>query len=232
MEDRTGHAVACFSPIELDQDAPSVGFIVDVPQQVQGFGHAPELGQGSHQRRWATASLKRAQQLGGAEPSELERACHPEQVIPVLGNQLGIESMSGQACEWAIVSVLVEAPEACLADVSQTWAELKAQQPEEAEHLVRVAGRVGHDLDRAETGLLLQQPVEDEERVTQRAGDDDAVEPGELITGEVVVGDAFPDEVLRVGTGIQCADRHDEADAVRRGHLAPAPASRQGQPCR
>ena len=77
-------------------------------------------------------------------------------------------------------------------------------------------------------GLLLQQAFQDEQRVAERAGDHDAVEPGELVGGEVVVGDptAGP-EVLAVGAGVDGADRNHEPQAVGRGHFSAAPGLRQ-----
>ena len=59
-------------------------------------------------------------------------------------------------------------------------------------------------------------------------GIDDAVEAGELVGGEVVVGDAAAGaEVLAVGAGVDGADRDDEPQAVGRGDLAAAPGLRQ-----
>ena len=59
-------------------------------------------------------------------------------------------------------------------------------------------------------------------------GIDDGVEPGELVAGEVVVGDpAAGAEVLAVGAGVEGADRDDEPQAVGRGDLPAAPGLRQ-----
>jgi hypothetical protein len=55
------------------------------------------------------------------------------------------------------------------------------------------------------------------------------VEAGELVAGEVVVGDAASGvEVLRVRAGVEGADRDDEPQAVGRGDLSAAPRLRQG----
>ena len=67
-----------------------------------------------------------------------------------------------------------------------------AQEPEQAEDQVAVAGRVAHDLVRAKAGLLFEQALEDEQGVADRARHDDGMEAGELVAGEVVVGDAAP----------------------------------------
>ena len=64
---------------------------------------------------------------------------------------------------------------------------------------------------RAKAGLLFQQALQDEQGVADRARHDDGVEAGELVAGEVVVGDAAAGvEVLRVRAGVEGADRDDE----------------------
>ena len=80
-----------------------------------------------------------------------------------------------------IVGRGIETPEAGFSDVRQPGAELVAQQPEQAEDHVTDPSRVGHDLHRAQLRLVLQQAIEDEHRIAQRAGDDDSVEAGELV---------------------------------------------------
>ena len=51
---------------------------------------------------------------------------------------------------------------------------------------------VRHDLTGFETRLVLEQTIENVEGVSNRSGNNDGVEPGELVAGEVVVGDAPP----------------------------------------
>lgn len=78
-----------------------------------------------------------------------------------------------------------------------------AQEPEQAEDLVGVAGGVGHQLVRLQGGLLLEEAVEDVEAVPQGAGHDDGVEAGELVGQEVQVGDALAgSEVAGVRAGV------------------------------
>ena len=55
------------------------------------------------------------------------------------------------------------------------------------------------------------------------------MKPGELVAGEVVVGDASAgSEVPRVRPGVEGSDRYDEAKPVGRGDLASAPVLGQG----
>ena len=76
---------------------------------------------------------------------------------------------------------------------------------------------------------MLEQAIENVERVADRPGDDDGVKPGELVAREVVVGDASAgSKVPRVRTVVEGSDRYDEAKPVGRGDLASAPVLGQG----
>ena len=71
---------------------------------------------------------------------------------------------------------------------------------------------------------MVEQQPQDEQAVAQGAGNDDGVQPGELVGDEVVVGDAPPGaEVFRVGPGVGGTAGRHEADAIGRGYLAAAP---------
>ena len=60
-----------------------------------------------------------------------------------------------------------------LPEVGEPGAELVAQEPEQAKDQIAVACRVAHDLVRAQAGLLLQQALQDEQGVADRARHDD-----------------------------------------------------------
>src|SRR4051794_13377428 len=87
--------------------------------------------------------------------------------------------MPRQTIEGAVVRLAAHAPEPRPADVGEPRAELEAQQPEDAEDHVGVGPRVGHDLDRCQRGLLLQDEGQDEgqegEAVAQRARHHDTI---------------------------------------------------------
>ena len=158
------------------------------------------------------------------EVPELERAGEPQEVLPVAGDALGVDAMAGERVQPPIVGAGVDAPETGAADVGEPGAELVAQEPEQAEDAVGVGAGVGHDLGRLELGLLAEQEAEDDQAVLERAGDDDGVEPGELVGHQVVVGDAAPDaEVARVGSGVDGPAGDDEAHPVGGSDLAMAP---------
>ena len=107
---------------------------------------------------------------------------------------------------------------------------LVAQQPEQAEDHVTGAGRIAHDLRGIETGLLLKQAFQDEQRIAERAGHDNAMEAGKLVGGEVVVGDSsIRPEVFAVGPSVDGADRDDKPQAIGGGDISAAPFLGQRQ---
>ena len=81
----------------------------------------------------------------------------------------------------------------------------------------------------AQTVCCSNKTFQNEQRVAEHAGDHDAVEPGELVGGEVVVGDpsAGP-QILAVGAGINGTDRNHETQTVGQGDLSPPQAPTSG----
>ena len=72
--------------------------------------------------------------------------------------------------------------------------------------------------------LLFENHSQEEEAVSQRAGDHDGVQAGELVGNEIVVGDAvFVAKVLGIGASMERADRNDEAEAIGRCYFTAAP---------
>ena len=111
----------------------------------------------------------------------------------------------------------IDTPEPRAAEVCEPGAELKPQQSEQPKDEIAVGGRVRHDLLDFEARFVLEQAIENVERVADRPGDDDGVKPGELVAREVVVGDASAgSKVPRVRPGVEGSDRYDEAKPVGR----------------
>ena len=136
----------------------------------------------------------------------------------VSGSAQGIEGA------FAVVGRPVEAPQAGSPDVAQLRAELEAQKLEDPEHAIGIGPRIRHDLSRLQRRLLTQQEAKEDERVTQGAGDDDAVQADTLISNQVLPGDATLDaEVSGVLARVDCAQRDDKAEAVSQSHVATAP---------
>ena len=77
--------------------------------------------------------------------------------------------------------------------------------------------------------LLFEHHGEQNQAVAQRTGHRNRVQSGELIRQQVVPGHA-PErtEVLRIGTGVNGADRYHETHAIGRGDFAAAPGVRKG----
>ena len=86
----------------------------------------------------------------------------------------------------------IDTPEPRAAEVCEPGAELKPQQSEQPKDEVAVGGRVRHDLTDFETRLVFEQTIENVEGVSNRSENNDGVESGELVAGEVVIGDAPP----------------------------------------
>jgi len=63
VEDLAGQGVAGFSPVELGQDAPAVGVVVEVGEQEDRLGDATDFGQGPSQRTGAATAVEDPQQL-------------------------------------------------------------------------------------------------------------------------------------------------------------------------
>ena len=75
---------------------------------------------------------------------------------------------------------------------------------------------------------MLQDPVEDEERITECPWNHDRMEACELIAREVIVGNTVPHaKVLGVWTGVQSAYGRGESQPIGRGHFAAAPTLSQ-----
>jgi hypothetical protein len=121
--------------------------------------------------------------------------------------------------------VRVDPPEPGAAAVRESWGELVAEQPEEAEHDVGVAGGVGHDLPRLDARLWVEQPIEQVQRVWLGAWDDDHVDAGVVVGGRAECRDsAATVEVAAVEAGAERAARDDEPEPVDRGDLTATPA--------
>jgi len=58
MEDDAGELMASLAPIELDQDAPAVLFVVDVAQQIESLDETAEFLKSPRQPGWPVVGLK------------------------------------------------------------------------------------------------------------------------------------------------------------------------------
>src|SRR5712691_9513954 len=85
-----------------------------------------------------TAALEGAHEVVGAHKAELERAGHAQQIVPITGNEIGIDTVASDAVERSVVGARVDAIEARLAQIRQPRAEAVAEQHEQPEDDIRV----------------------------------------------------------------------------------------------
>ncbi len=125
------------------------------------LGNASQMGDCLGQTRWPIALEQRPHQLGCTDCTELQRARDPQDVLPVPDEPLHGDSMVGKLVQRAVIGVFIDPPEPSAANVGEPRTELVAEQPEEPKDDIAGPGRISHDLDRLEAGLLFQKPRED-----------------------------------------------------------------------
>ena len=72
MEDGAGEAMPPLTAVELNQNASTIAFVVNVSEQKERFGDTPELRDGAYQGGGPTAALDCAHELGSAESAQFE----------------------------------------------------------------------------------------------------------------------------------------------------------------
>jgi hypothetical protein len=170
--------VAALAAVELGQDAPAEGLIVAVVQQVDRLRGAAEVLQRACERgEVAGVAAQRSNELAGGRVALQQAARDAEQVVVVLLDEPGIDLVSREGVQRAVVG-RVHTPERRAAGVREPRRVLVAEQPKQAEDHVGIAGGVRHDLTRANAGLRVQESVEDVGGVGLGAGDDDGVQTG------------------------------------------------------
>src|SRR5205823_1083741 len=87
-------------------------------------------------------------------------------------------AMSGDMIECAVIRLPVKTPKAGLAGIGQAGRKLVAQEPEQPKYHVTGTGCVRHDFGGIETGLLLQQALQNVNRIPERPGHDNTMKTG------------------------------------------------------
>jgi hypothetical protein len=170
-----------------------------------------------------------AQEFGGTHGPLVERPGDAQQIVPVADNQWDGHAGSGNGIQTPIIGRRIHPPKAGFADIGQPGAELVAEEPKQAEDDITDPGGIRHDFDRLELGLVFEEAIQDGHRIAERAWDDDRMEAGELVRGEVVIGHAaMRVEIVAMGPGIDRADRDDEPQPIRGRDFASAPGLGQG----
>ncbi len=84
---------------ELGEDAPPVGLVVEVGEQVERLGDPAQFGDGAPGWGGPAAALQDTQDLAGAHGAGGQAAGDAQQVIPVRGDQRGVDSVAGDAVQ-------------------------------------------------------------------------------------------------------------------------------------
>jgi len=149
-------------------------------------------------------------------------------IRPVLADSAQVDPASGGGGQGAVVGARVDPPQLGVGEVGELRAVVEADQAEQPEHDVAVGAGVGDDHLRPPAALLAVDEIDHVQRVPGRARDDHAGQADGLVVEEVQPRRApAPTEVLRVGPGVDAADRDDEADPVDRRHQTATPGLRQ-----
>ena len=83
--------------------------------------------------RHSGAALEDAQDIRSFHGARQERPGHAQDVVPVLGDEVGPDAVAGEAVEGPVVRPFVQSPVPEVLEVDDAGAELVAEQPEEAE---------------------------------------------------------------------------------------------------
>ena len=81
--------------------------------------------------------LEGSHQTAGLDQTQLQRTGQAQKIIPILGYEAHPHFVGGEIVEWAIIGFGIDPPEPGTADVGNAWAELVAEQPKNAEDLLR-----------------------------------------------------------------------------------------------
>lgn len=168
--------MAVLAAVELTEDVPAGALVSAVVEQVDGLGRAADLAdRPGEPGQVPGVAAQVAHELTGGGVTLEERAGDAQEIVVVIGDQGWAQAVAGERVEPTVVGGRIQAPEAGAAGVGRAGRELAAQQPEEPEDDVGVAGAVGHHLARAHAGLRVEQAVEQVERVGLGAGHDHGV---------------------------------------------------------
>ena len=132
--------------------------------------------------------------------------------------------MTRHPIQHAVVRVTIEPPQPRIPEIRQPRAELKAQQPEQAEHEVGIPCRVRDQLLWLQFLRMFHQTVQQIGRLAQRSRNYDPLDACELIVHELVIGDtALLVKILAIMAGIERSHRNHESQSVSRSDFTATP---------
>jgi hypothetical protein len=127
-----------FTRVDLNQQTATIHLVIDQVEQVKCLADAPVLRQRPSHAGLAAAALKGLHEIVSVYDPKLERASHPQQVLPILSNEAGVDAVASDAVQRTVVSSWVDAIETGVAKIRQAWAEAIAKQHEQPEDNVGI----------------------------------------------------------------------------------------------
>ena len=221
--------MAAFLEVAHPLDLAPVGLVVDVGQHVQGLEDPPVVGQGFAELGGLARRRQHPDDVVGAAPRRCGWRRRGEGCRPSAGAPYPSRSFPWRPRERPVVGGEIEPPQLGVGQVGQLRAVVEAQQPQQPEHHVAVGTGVADDHLRPAPSLLAVDQVDEVQRVPRGARHHRPGQPYGLVVDQIQPRRATPaPEVLRVGSGVDAAHGHDEADAVDGGDQPASPVLGQG----
>ncbi len=117
MMDTPAEAVTQFCVVELGQDAPPKGRVVDIMKNVDGLGDPADFGERAGQGSRLVPDLERPHDARRLEMPEFQRAGEADDIRPVFADQREIDGAFAEVVERAVIGFPV-------LRVRSTWARL------------------------------------------------------------------------------------------------------------
>jgi hypothetical protein len=160
-----------FTPVELELDRPPERFLVNIAQDMDGFGQAPERGQGSGDAIGRAGVDDPLQDDMRRRQPVLQRGGDAHELIPLLDDDGGVDGVAQQRVERAVIGAAVDPVQHLIGKIPEPRHEIDAEQEAEAPQGFGEPAGVGRVLADRQNGIVLQDAVEDVVGLARRAGD-------------------------------------------------------------
>ena len=206
-------------------DATKLG-VVEIPQEEGGPDDTAQLLEGLIEAVLPAVGPELAQQGRGRDPARPDREDHAQHVGQVRLDERPIDHVREQRVDVLVARGLRGPEERQALPVANPGHEVDAQQVGEAEDRGGLPLGVGMDRVRLDVRPVLQQPIQDVDRLPHAARDEVA-EQRHVGVRDVIVADAAVPAVADVVLGEQVLLVEVPLHAVRRGVLPRAPELRE-----
>jgi hypothetical protein len=142
MVDAPAEAMTQFRMVELGQNAPPEGRIVNVVKNVNCLGDPADFGKCASEAGRFIPDLECSHDSRRLEMPEFQRAGQADHIGPVCPDQREIDGAFAEIVERAVIGLSVNSPQSGITEVSQPRAELVAKQPEQTKHRIGIGGGV------------------------------------------------------------------------------------------